>query len=171
MTRAVSVVIGSAVGAAFAIIVVACGGGGGGQIDATADGEGSVSAACLEAANHSDLTWIQVNVFDKQCGFSGCHGSDSGGNTGRQSLQDGDTVASLVDQPSNLEQGETLVIPGNSGSSYMMVMLGSVAGTIPPKDNSGSDIGTMPLNTGGELLCQQKRDAIARWIDAGALDN
>jgi hypothetical protein len=160
-------------GAACAAIIVACTSGSKAtsRADASTDAETGVSPACLEAANHSDLTWIQANIFDHQCEFSGCHGSDSGGNTGRQDLEAGSAIASLVNQPSNLVTGVTLVLPGNSAASYMMVMLGSVPGTIPPTDMSGSDIGTMPLNTDGALLCQQKRDAIARWIDAGAQNN
>jgi hypothetical protein len=153
------------------IVAVACSSKSSTTVDATPPDADNTSQACLDAASHSDLTWIQANVFDKQCSFSGCHGSDSGGTSGRQNLQSGSAIASLVNQPSNLEQGQTLVIPGNSAGSYMMVMLGSVAGTIPPTDAAGSAIGTMPENTGGVLLCQQKRDAIARWIDAGALNN
>jgi hypothetical protein len=125
----------------------------------------------MDAETHSDLTWIQANVFNPSCTFSGCHGTDSGGSTGRQNLSAGMAIASLVSQPSNLETSQTLVVPGSSATSYMMVMLGSIPGTIPPTDNGGDAIGTMPLDTGGVLLCQQKRDAIARWIDAGAMND
>ena len=56
-------------------------------------------------------------------------------------------------------------VPGDPSSSYLEVMLGSVKGKIDPS------VGIMPQNTGGELLCCQKLDAIQRWITAGALNN
>jgi hypothetical protein len=124
----------------------------------------STSAACVDATGHQDLTWIQANVLTKQCTFSGCH---NGENTkqGKIDLRAGHSFATLVNGDSTLMPGAKLVVPGMPASSYLEVMLGSVPGTVDPT------VGLMPQNTGGELLCCQKLDAVQRWITAGALDN
>ncbi|HSN25486.1 MAG TPA: hypothetical protein VLT45_04350 [Kofleriaceae bacterium] len=126
--------------------------------------EMSTSASCVEAVNHQDLTWIQDNVFTKQCTFSGCH---NGENTkqGKIDLRAGKSFATLVNGDSALMPGTKLVVPGSPTTSYLEVMLGSEPGSVP------ASVGLMPQNTGGQLLCCQKLDAIQRWITAGAPNN
>jgi len=118
---------------------------------------GKVSASCVEADAHDDLAWIQANVFDKSCGFSSCHG----GNTpqGKLSLVAGRSRDSLVGIASTSEPAWKRVVAGDSGASYLLVALGAVDGPLP-------ESGTMPA--GQDPLCDEKRDAVARWIDAGA---
>ena len=122
------------------------------------------SAACTEAMGHSDLTWIQKNIFTPQCTFSGCH---NGENTpqGKIDLRDGKAFATLVNGDSLLMSGAKLVVPNDPASSYLEVMLGSEPGTFDPS------VGFMPQSNGGMLLCCQKLDAIQRWITAGAMND
>jgi hypothetical protein len=125
----------------------------------------STSMACMAATSHQDLTWLQKNVFTPQCAnFSGCH---DGQNTkqGKIDLRDGHTYATLVNGPSALMPGATLVVPGDPATSYLEVMVGSQPGTIDPT------VGVMPQSNGGMLLCCQKLDAIERWIMDGAPNN
>jgi hypothetical protein len=118
---------------------------------------GEVSASCVEANAHEDLQWIQDNIFDKSCGFSSCHGGTTP--AGKLSLAPGQSYAALVGLASTAQPSWKRVVAGDSGSSYLMVALGAVAGPLP-------ESGTMPA--GQDPLCDEKRDAIARWIDAGA---
>ena len=44
--------------------------------DGSAPTERGSSPQCEEAAQHSDLAWLQANVFTPGCAaFGGCHGS------------------------------------------------------------------------------------------------
>ena len=119
--------------------------------DAAADA--ALSAACQEATMHSDLQWIQENIFTPTCAISGCHR----GPTAAQGvdLSAGEAEGSLVDRESGRFGGETLVIPGDSRNSYLMVALGTFQGQL-------SNAGTMP--PGFAILCREKREAIERWI-------
>ena len=132
----------------------------------------STSAPCMDAVTHSDLTWIQTNVFGKQCVFSGCH---NGGNSdaGRHDLRTGHAFMHLVNVTSSLDSTRKLVVPGSSEQSYLQVMLGKIAPAMatPPAGPIPAAVGLMPQDNGGNLLCCQKLDAIDRWITAGALDN
>ena len=124
----------------------------------------STSMACMGATSHQELSWLQANVFTPQCTFSGCH---NGENTkqGKIDLRDGHSYATLVNGPSALRPGSTLVVPGDPTTSYLEVMLGSQPGTVDPT------VGLMPQSNGGMLLCCQKLDAIERWIMDGAMNN
>jgi hypothetical protein len=132
----------------------------------------STSAACMAATSHSDLTWIQANVFDKQCTFSGCH---NGANTaaGKVDLRAGKSYAHLVNFSSAIDTSRKLVVASDGKSSYLEVMLGIIAGAdaTPPAAPPRSDVGWMPQDNGGNLLCCQKLDAIDRWIGSGAMNN
>lgn len=128
------------------------------------------SPECLEAEMHSDLAWLQEKIFTPTCSrFNACH-KGAALSAGGLNLEDGNTANNLIDQPSILFPDQTLVIPGDPMNSYLMVILGSYPGDIDP------EVGTMPFNN--PLLCQQKRDAIERWIvsllnndpDAGVSD-
>ena len=125
----------------------------------------SMSTACMDATSHEDLTWLQKNVFTPQCAaFSGCHDGQST-KQGMIDLRDGHTYATLVNGPSALMPGASLVVPGDPTTSYLEVMLGSVPGSIDPT------VGLMPQSNGNMLLCCQKLDAIERWITDGAANN
>lgn len=119
---------------------------------------GTLSASCKEAEQHDDLTWIQANIFDVSCAFSSCHSAGSKP-AGGMSLTAGNSHHALVGAASTQQPGWKRVVAGDSGASYLMVAVGSVAGPLPMS-------GTMPADQ--DPLCDQKLDAIARWIDAGA---
>ena len=117
------------------------------------------ATVCSEAMLHSDLPWLQENVFTPSCATGMCHrGSDP--EVGL-SLESGMSHATLVGHDASTAAGWVRVVPGSPSTSYLMVALGRAAGPAP-KD------GTMPL--GMPPLCGAKVDAIERWIMAGAAD-
>jgi hypothetical protein len=128
----------------------------------------------MEAANHSDLAWIEPNVFAVQCAFSGCHTGEATP-AGRIDLKGvGMSHGDLVNVDSMVANGRKIVVPGQPRQSYMMMMLQLFPPTemeptpvMPPP----SDIGFMPQGTDNEPICCQKIDAIERWITAGAAAN
>ena len=118
------------------------------------------SPACIAAETHSDLGYIETAVFGPGCSaFVSCH-KGAASQAGRLSLEVGRSHDELVDQPSSRFLDWKLVVPGDPMHSYLMVVLGQYQGPLDPR------IGTMPFNS--RLLCREKRDAIERWILAGA---
>ena len=114
-----------------------------------------LSPACAEAREHSDLDWIQDQIFTKSCAsFRSCHQGAAASAKGL-GLDDGASSDSLISQPSQLFPNETFVVPGKPNESYLMVVLGSYDGPLP-------EAGTMPFRN--PILCVEKRDAIERWI-------
>lgn len=125
---------------------------GGGGADAM------ITAECLEATEHSDLAWLQENVFSPTCAtFTGCH-AGGGATFGLNLSEETQTQDNLVGKPSFRKPDQTLVVPGDAAASYLMVVLGSYDGDLDPRT------GTMPPSS--SLLCIQKREAIERWINA-----
>ena len=124
------------------------------------------SASCLEAESHSDLEWIQANIFTRSCaGFSACHKGNAT-SAARLNLEDGNSEGNMVDvlaksSPAD-DLGLVLVTPGDPMASYLMVLIdhdsegGSYSGPLP------EDGGTMPYRN--PLMCVQKRRAVERWI-------
>jgi|MudIll2142460700_1097286.scaffolds.fasta_scaffold04782_2 hypothetical protein len=162
--------------ATLVLALAACGGGGGSTLDA-APGRAcmvSNSASCTEAANHSDLAWIEANVFAAQCAFSGCHNGQATV-AGRIDLKNpGMSHADLVNADSMIEPGRKLVVPGQPKQSYLLMMMQQFppAQLEPtPAAPPPSDIGFMPQGTDNVPVCCQKLDAIERWITAGAPNN
>src|SRR5258705_3752280 len=84
-----------------------------------------VPQVCQDATMHSDLTWIEANIFVKQCAFSGCH---NGGATlaGHVDLRAGMSHDHLVNFPSQLDPSRMLVVPGDPAKSYLLVMIGQM---------------------------------------------
>jgi hypothetical protein len=126
-----------------------------------ADPDGSTdgpSASCEEATSHSDLAWIQSNVFDQMCSTAGCHRGVAS-NAGFLDLAAGRARDQLVSATSTVASSWKRVVPRDPERSYLLVAIGHVPGPRPPS-------GVMPL--GGTMLCVEKRDAIQRWIEAGA---
>jgi hypothetical protein len=149
--------------APLALSLAACGGGNGDgdAADAMPTADAMISASCLEAEGHSDLTWIQDNIFMPSCaGFAACHDSDAP-ESDLDLTTEAASQAGLVGIDSNLEPGMALVAPGDPDQSYLMVILGQFGMDDPRIDPV---IGTMPF--ANALLCVEKRDAIARWIDS-----
>ena len=123
--------------------------------------DGGVSAVCQEATTHSDLAWIQDNVFSKACAFSGCH-KGTAASAGFLNLESGMSHGTLVAQPTQSVTGFMRVVPGSSSTSYLMVAIHDPSASGPEPQH-----GYMPQ--GNPELCQEKKDAIGRWIDMGAM--
>lgn len=137
-------------------------------LSATAGCSGGDSSAdampdprCIEAETHSDLDWLQENVFDRSCAsFSSCHMGNAP-SAGGLNLEEGMVEENVVNVESDLAPGMDIVEPGSPADSYMMVILGEFGEDDPRIDPS---VGLMPFNN--ELLCVQKRAAIGRWIES-----
>jgi hypothetical protein len=148
-------------------VLVGCGGGPG---DDEPPVDAPTPAACLEATTYQDLSSIESKIF-KVCTFSGCH---NGGNTvqGMMDVRDGMAFSHLVNVDSKIDTSRKLVVPGDPAASYLMLMIGEVApaDASPPGSAPPASVGLMPQNA-GSLLCNEKREAIGRWIMAGANDD
>jgi hypothetical protein len=119
---------------------------------------GTGGDACEEAKTHSDLAWIQANVFTPTCAVGGCHHASAAG-AGHLSLDDGLSRGQLVNTVSTSAASWMRVVPSDATESYLLVALGAQSGPRPVD-------GLMPL--GGRPLCSDEVDAIQRWIAAGA---
>lgn len=150
------------------LLLAACGDdGGNGGMDAGTDGP--VSAACQEATTYQDIATIETKIFKTSCIFSGCH-NGAATDAGRIDLRETKAAAHLVNFDSMVSAGRKLVVPGDPAKSYLLLMIGEVppAQADPPATDPPATIGFMPQNTGGQLLCPEKRGAIKRWIMNGA---
>jgi hypothetical protein len=134
--------------------------------------EMGTTASCMNAVGQSSLTWIQTNIFTPQCTFSGCH---NGATTtaGKVDLRMGKAYTHLVGFASALDTSRKLVVASDPKSSYLELMMGIIKplDATPPASPPRADVGYMPEDNGGNLLCCQKLDAIDRWISAGAMNN
>ncbi len=153
------------------LFAMACGGGGDNGNDGGGDPDGPPPQACIDATGYQDITNIEDKIF-RACTFSGCH---NGGATdaGMLDLRPGAAHANLVGVASRIEPSRQMVVPGNPAASYLMLMLGEVAPgeADPPGSAPPANIGLMPQNSGGQLLCKEKREAVERWITDGAPAN
>jgi hypothetical protein len=114
---------------------------------------------CDEAADHSDLAWIQDKVFSASCAFGGCHlGSNPGGHL---NLDVDQSRTNLVGVAATTVDGMSRVVAGDPKNSYLVVSLHDA--DAPGTEPAG---GWMPLTN--PELCQSKKDAIWRWIENGA---
>ena len=142
---------------AVALVTSACGGDDSSAGDAGPD---AISPTCMEATQHSDLTWIQDKIFQPSCaGFRDCH-QGAAVDAAHLSLERGQSHPQLVGIDSELFPAFKRVVPNDAAASYLMISIGAYPG--PLKEG----VGTMPYNS--PLLCKEKRDAIERWIMAGA---
>lgn len=123
-------------------------------------GVSDASPSCEEATQHSDLEWIQEEIFDKGCAaFTACH-KGRALSAAELNLEAGVARDNMVGVESTLFPEYDLVVPGDPENSYLMIILGHYDGPL-------GEGGTMPYNN--PLLCVEKREAIDRWIRAGAL--
>lgn len=138
------------------VVLTNCGDDGPAGPDAAIPDAMPPSASCLEADNHSDLEWIQTEIFNKGCAsFSVCH-MGAAASAGGLNLESGMAEAALINVDSDRIVDWKLVVPGDPDNSYLLAIMGAVEGPIT------EGIGTMPFNN--PILCQQKLDAIRRWI-------
>ncbi len=135
----------------FVTLSACSGGDDGGDVDA------GLSASCQEAVNHDDLPWIQENVFDRSCGFSGCHGSANPADA--LELTAGMSMAGLAGVDSIRDPNFKRVLAGNADDSYLLMIMGR------NPSNPGVTINrTMPVSN--SLLCDEKVEAVARWVNS-----
>lgn len=121
------------------------------------------SADCLEAKDHSDLAFIQAKIFTPGCSaFSSCH-RGAATQAGGLSLEPGQSLPQMLNKQSRIDEDRVILKPGDPANSYLMIITGKYPGYIDPV------IGSMPSKN--PLLCNEKLDAIERWIAAGAPNN
>jgi hypothetical protein len=154
------------------VLLSACSGDDGPVIDAAPAIDAPPSPTCLEANDHSDFTWIQDKVLRTSCAnFMACH--DSTQPAGNLDLTAANAYAELVNVPSFYFTDWMRVVPGDPDMSYLMVRMRchndpepDGTGCLPGPLDGGS---LMPPNS--NKICQQKIDAIVRWIEAGAMND
>lgn len=142
--------------------LAACGGSDSGGTDGGGGADAGVSPACMEATQHSDLEWIQSNVLNGSCALSAsCHQGSAQAALGlnlEAGMTETNTVGVQAQEPN--AGGLNIVEPGDPENSYMMIILGQYGADDPRLPA----VGTMPYNS--PMLCQEKRDAIQRWIES-----
>jgi hypothetical protein len=143
----------------FIPMLVACPGGG----DDDSGEPDAISATCMEATTHSDYEWLQEKVFTPSCSaFNSCH-KGAALEAGGMSLEPAQTIPQNVGVDSELFPQFKRIAPGDPANSYMMIILGGANG---PLD---AEVGTMPYNN--PRLCNEKIQAVGRWIEAGAMES
>jgi hypothetical protein len=121
---------------------------------------------CLDAVSHSDLAWIQTNIFTKSCIFSGCHNGAQGGPS-TVDLRSGMSATHMVDFTSHIDPSRKIVVPNDVNASYMMLLVGDFPPAMASPPAAGlPSVGLMPQNM--PPLCCQKLDALERWISSGS---
>lgn len=132
------------------------------------------SMACQEATTYQNLANIESKIFKTSCIFSGCH---NGANTdaGRIDLREGMSHADIVMVDSQIQISPLfkMVVPNEPKKSWLLFMMGHYKPDEmnPPVASLPNPPGIMPQGAGGMALCKEKRDAIERWITAGAANN
>ena len=98
-----------------------------------------------------------VPIFERRCALGGCHspGSAQAGLV----LTRGEAHQMLVNQPSHLRPSEVRVVPFNSATSWLMIMLRA-------EQEPRGGFSRMPL--GASPLTPNQIATIANWIDRGA---
>ncbi|HTM21651.1 MAG TPA: hypothetical protein VL172_14115 [Kofleriaceae bacterium] len=144
----------------------------------------AISPACMEAVNHSDLDWIQDNIFSVSCArFTACHKGRATSAEGLN-LEINKAAMNLIGVESKVcGLPQVLLRPGDPAGSFLMKVLDPDKYPLPDPVGPGTDCPdgdpeeppeTMPYNN--PLLCVEKREAVERWImslggsDAGVPD-
>ena len=120
--------------------------------------DGGTSGTCEEAKSHSDLAWIQANIFTTSCALGACH-RGTALSAGRLSLESGTAHDSSSTRYRPAPPAGCASCPATPRTAISSSRSAPSRGPLP------SD-GIMPL--GSSVLCSEKRDAIKRWIAAGA---
>lgn len=144
-----------------AVIAVGCSGGGGGDDDDD-DGATTNTPSCTPLPN-SNLSTLQTAIFTPQCALSSCH--DSMAPAGSLDLSSAN--ASHANMVGVLSEGTF-----NSNNILLVDSAGGHASSfLWLKVTNANGISGSAMPDTGQTLCAQKIDAIAAWIDAGALNN
>jgi len=144
---------------ALLVGLAACGGGSSNDPDAA---PADASPACALATTYQDFTTIQSQIFTRQCSFMDCHDPTAPEAMMDLTAANAQSLLVNVDARMTVAAGFKRVVPGSPETSYLMIILGDPRYPGP----IDMDIGTMPQNS--PLLCKEKREAIERWILAGA---
>lgn len=116
----------------------------------------ALAAGCGRTAEEPGtpaFTDIQ-RIFDQSCNFAGCHRAPPADAMTHLDLSPGVSHAALVDRPSELAPGRTLVIPGDPDGSYLLCMIA------PACSDRTAD---HELTIAPETI-----EAVRRWIAGGA---
>jgi hypothetical protein len=133
----------------------------------------STSAACVQAEQRSDFTFIKSSIFPTSCSSSAsCHMSATA--SGVLDLSAANAYASIMGPngtggvKSEIDPSRDLIVPGQPKQSYFFFLIHGVPASegMPPFTPPPTDVGLMPM--GNNPICCQKIDAIERWITAGA---
>lgn len=131
----------------------------------------AIVAACADFSGANDPTFglpdVVVDaptltkdiqpILDKRCAFGGCHSAAT--HQGGLTLVAGSSYAALVGRKSTLRPSQTLVIPGDTSRSWLLVMLGA-------DDARRGGFSRMPL--AASPLTSNQLATVARWIATGA---
>src|ERR1041384_5775312 len=78
--------------------------------------DGGMGNPCDEAKTHSDLAWIQTNIFTPSCALAGCHKTPAVGG-GHLILDAGQAQGQLVNTASTSASSWMRVVPGDASKS------------------------------------------------------
>jgi hypothetical protein len=123
-------------------------------------GTPDATGPCEEAKTHSDFTWINQHIFTASCAFMGCHNDVPVPSGDGLNLSSSKAYAAIVGVPSTQIPAKKL-IDGTStdcANSYLYEKI--VGENLKP--------GTVKMPKAQPALCQEKIDAVCRWIAAGA---
>lgn len=102
------------------------------------------------------LEWLQENVFDVSCAYSGCHDGDAiNAGEARLTMTKGFTVAETVNIRSIQNLELDLIVPGDADASYLMKKMKNI--------DLAFGSGSMPWLS--PVLSQDKLDAVETWIN------
>jgi hypothetical protein len=129
------------------------------------------SAGCVQAEQHSDLTWIKQNIFMANCFGSSCHTGATA--SGKLDLTDDPYMTLLgpsgTGVASNLSPSHKRVVPGDPSMSYLFFLIHGLDGDLGIFEEPPKTVGYMPMSNAA--ICCQKIDAVKRWIEAGAMND
>jgi len=148
----------------FAALATACGDDGASGVDAgpTVDaGAADAVPICAEATQHSDFTWINANILQKNCGSASgsCHSSAP--HTGYDLVLKSDVAYAQLVGADSKEVTKKLVAASSCADSYLFDKISNNVSAMKP--------GTMYMPRSSPMLCKEKIDAVCRWIAAGAM--
>ncbi len=96
-------------------------------------------------------------LLDRRCAYGGCHSAAT--HQAGLTLVAASARSALVGRPARLSPGDTLVVAGEPGRSWLLRMIGD--------DNAArGGFSRMPL--AASPLTANQRETIARWIARGA---